>query len=212
MKKITFDSVLKDGLAMGIKNFPSLLLVAVLYVVTIWIPYLNVGTTIAVYNIPLELSKGNIINPLFIFDSRFRRQMPEFFTLIGIKGIAQCLAYLFLWIPGVILSLAWSMAVYLMFDKKIDPTEALVKSNEITYGYKVTLFLVGLCIGLAMGIIMAVCYAINDTFGNIITIILCLLAAPVMWGCNAAAYKGLTSEGETPDETVCLEEASVKEA
>ena len=156
MKKITFDSVLKDGLAMGIKNFPSLLLVAVLYVVTIWIPYLNVGTTIAVYNIPLELSKGNIINPLFIFDSRFRRQMPEFFTLIGIKGIAQCLAYLFLWIPGVILSLAWSMAVYLMFDKKIAPTEALVKSNEITYGYKVTLFLVGLCIGLAMGIIMAV--------------------------------------------------------
>ena len=197
---------------MGIKNFPSLLLVAVLYVVTIWIPYLNVGTTIAVYNIPLELSKGNIINPLFIFDSRFRRQMPEFFTLIGIKGIAQCLAYLFLWIPGVILSLSWSMAVYLMFDKKIAPTEALVKSNEITYGYKVTLFLVGLCIGLAMGIIMAVCYAINDTFGNIITIILCLLAAPVMWGCNAAAYKGLTSEGETPDETVCLEEASVKEA
>lgn len=66
--------------------------------------------------------------------------------------------------------------------------------------------------GLAMGIIMAVCYAINDTFGNIITIILCLLAAPVMWGCNAAAYKGLTSEGEPPDETVCLEEASVKEA
>ena len=41
MKKITFDSVLKDGLAMGIKNFPSLLLVAVLYIVTIWIPYLN---------------------------------------------------------------------------------------------------------------------------------------------------------------------------
>lgn len=198
MKKITFDSVLKDGLAMGIKNFPSLLLVAVLYVVTIWIPYLNVGTTIAVYNIPLELSKGNIINPLFIFDSRFRRQMPEFFTLIGIKGIAQCLAYLFLWVPGVILSLSWSMAVYLMFDKKIAPTEALVKSNEITYGYKVTLFLVGLCIGLAMGIIMVVCYVINDTFGNIITIILCLLAAPVMWGCNAAAYKGLTSEGETP--------------
>lgn len=59
---------------------------------------------------------------------------------------------------------------------------------------------------------MAICYAINDTFGNIITIILCLLAAPVMWGCNAAAYKGLTSEGENPDETVRLEEASVKEA
>ena len=43
MKKITVASVLKDGVTLGIKNFPSLLLVAVLYLVTIWIPYINVG-------------------------------------------------------------------------------------------------------------------------------------------------------------------------
>lgn len=40
----------------------------VLWLLTIWIPYLNVGTTIAMATIPIELSKGKVISPLFIFD------------------------------------------------------------------------------------------------------------------------------------------------
>lgn len=194
MKKITVASVLKDGVTLGIKNFPSLLLVAVLYLVTIWIPYINVGTTIAVANIPLELSKGKIINPTFIFDAKFRRYMPEYFTLIGMLFIAYVIAFIFMVVPAFILSLAWSQAIFIMFDKKVSPSQALVKSNEITYGYKFTLFLIGLCIGLAIGVILWLCMFIDETFGSIMTWVLYILSFPIMLGCNAVAYKGLSAE------------------
>ena len=196
MKKITVASVLKDGVTLGIKNFPSLLLVAVLYLVTIWIPYINVGTTIALANIPLELSKGKIINPTFIFDAKFRRYMPEYFTLVGIRSVALSASVIFLVIPAIILRLAWSQAIFIMFDKKISPVLALVKSNEITYGYKATLFFIGLIIGILFGIIIALCRLIDEEFGFCMIFILSLVTYPIVLGCNAVAYKGLSAEDQ----------------
>ena len=84
MKKLDIKEVLTEGVGIGIKNIVSLVLATILYVVTVWIPYLNVGTTIAMMSIPVELSKGNIINPLFIFDAKFRKNMGEFFILVGL--------------------------------------------------------------------------------------------------------------------------------
>ena len=60
----------------------------VLWLLTIWIPYLNVGTTIAMNTIPIELSKGKVISPLFIFDGKYRKYMGEYFTLIGLMYLA----------------------------------------------------------------------------------------------------------------------------
>ena len=75
MKKLNIIATIKDGIAIGMINFLSLVLTAVLYVVTIWIPYLNVGTTIAMASLPAELAKGNVVNPLFIFDGKYRKNM-----------------------------------------------------------------------------------------------------------------------------------------
>lgn len=66
-KKITILGVWKEGWEITMKNLLSILGAVVLYVLTIWIPYLNVGTTIAMTTIPIELSKGHVISPLFIF-------------------------------------------------------------------------------------------------------------------------------------------------
>ena len=98
------------------KNLLSILGAVVLYVLTIWIPYLNVGTTIAMTTIPIELSKGHVISPLFIFDAKYRRYMGEYFMLIGLMVMALIPAYLFLLIPGIVISYAWSLAFYLLLD------------------------------------------------------------------------------------------------
>lgn len=67
-RKITVAGVISEGIGLGIKNAISMLGATILWLLTIWIPYLNVGTTIAMTTIPIELSKGRVISPLFIFD------------------------------------------------------------------------------------------------------------------------------------------------
>ena len=63
-KKLDFGSVLSQGFLVGMKNLPSLLGAIVLWLLTIWIPYVNVGTTIAIMTIPIKFSKGEIFSTL----------------------------------------------------------------------------------------------------------------------------------------------------
>ena len=46
-QKLNFQKTLVDGCNLGIKNIGNLLLMAFLFMITFWIPYLNVGTTSA---------------------------------------------------------------------------------------------------------------------------------------------------------------------
>lgn len=69
VKKLDFGETLKDSVAIGVKNAPSVIAAVALWLITIWIPYLNVGTTIAITLLPTQLAKGEIVNPLGIFDS-----------------------------------------------------------------------------------------------------------------------------------------------
>lgn len=98
-KKISVMSVLSEGISLGMKNAVSLLVATVLWIVTLWIPYLNVGTTIAMTTIPIELSKGKVISPVFIFDSKYRKYMGEYFTLIGLMLMAIIPALFFMIVP-----------------------------------------------------------------------------------------------------------------
>ena len=78
-KSLNVIEVVKGGCEIGVKNAASLVGALFLWIITIWIPYLNVGTTIAINTIPLELSKGKVISPFFIFDGK----------LIGIIAVAD---------------------------------------------------------------------------------------------------------------------------
>lgn len=195
-KKITILGVWQEGWEITLKNLLSILGAVVLYILTIWIPYLNVGTTIAITTIPIELSKGQVISPLFIFDAKYRRYMGEYFMLIGLKCMALIPAYLFLLIPGIVISYAWSLAVYLLLDKKMAPGEAIVKSNEATYGYKWTIFICIAAIYVAIGVVAGIAGAINDVFGSIVNIILMILAVPFLCSCQAVIYRNLTAENQ----------------
>lgn len=108
MKKLDFAETLKDSIEIGVKNAPSIVVAVILWLVTIWIPYINIGTTIAIKLLPVELAKGNVINPLSIFDSKYRRYMGEFLITWGLMLIPIYIATLFLVVPGIVLSLSWA--------------------------------------------------------------------------------------------------------
>lgn len=217
MNKLPIKQTLIDGCTIGLKNFPSLLGVVCLYVLTVWIPYLNVGTTIAMKSIPVELSKGNIINPLFIFDKKYRRNMGEFFIIVGLMAMAQVPAYMLGILPGIVLNIAWSLAIYLFIDKNATALEALRQSNDLTYGYKWRIFGLGVIFGVAIsvvtGIISGIFNAVNlETLGGILVLIISLVSIPVALGLESAIYRNLTAEpqAEEPAEEKAEEQTEEK--
>ena len=56
-KKLAFNQILSEGMQIGLKNIASVLGAVILWILTLWIPYLNVGTTIALFTMPIELAK-----------------------------------------------------------------------------------------------------------------------------------------------------------
>ena len=200
-KKINIMATLKDGVAIAGLNFLSLILVTLLYLVTIWIPYLNVGTTIAMSSLPAELAKGNMINPLFIFESKYRRNMGEFFILMALMTGAISVGFMFMGIPGLVISIAWNYAVVLFVDKNMSALDALRESNRITYGNKWRIFGAEFLICFALGIVVAIINALFgigdvkwlEAIGTIINVILLIFIIPAVFGVDASIYKQLTS-------------------
>ena len=206
MNKLPFKETLIEACQIGLKNILSLIAVTVLYLVTIWIPYLNVGTTIAVKSIPAELAKGHIIDPLFIFDGKYRKNMGEFFILMTLMYGAIGIGYLFGGIPAIVLSVAWSLATVLFIDKDMNALEALRESNRLTYGNKWRIFgaeaLVAIALCVAMAIVSGL-FGIGhikwlEAIGTIIVIVIAICFFPTLLGIEASIYKQLTS-GEIID-------------
>lgn len=199
-KKISVMSVLSEGISLGMKNAVSLLVATVLWIVTIWIPYLNVGTTIAMTTIPIELSKGKVISPVFIFDSKYRKYMGEYFTLIGLMLMAIIPALFFMIVPGIVISIGWSLAIYILLDKGVAPGEAMVLSNKATYGYKWTIFGVQFILSLAYSILSWI-FGLIPFLGFLL--VLCVIIAYVIigMGCSAVIYRNLTAETQETSET-----------
>lgn len=46
-KKLEFGEVLKEGCSLGLKNAGPIIVNVLLWVLTIWIPYINISATIA---------------------------------------------------------------------------------------------------------------------------------------------------------------------
>lgn len=146
--QLSIINVTKETFESSLKNIPSFIGASLLWLVTCWIPYINVGTTIALfYAIPLEISKGQVVNPLSIFDAKYRKYMGEFFNIIGMMAVSIVPAFLFMIVPGIIISIGWSLAICLLIDKEVNPAEAMTLSTKYTYGHKLSIFGAGLLIG-----------------------------------------------------------------
>ena len=189
--------ILTEGIPLGIKNFVTIFGAAILWLLTFWIPYLNVGTTIAVSTMPMAIADNESPEgPTYIFDSKYRKYMGEYFILMGLMYMAIWTASVFLIIPGIVISLAWSQALYLLFDKQLNPIEALKESNEKTCGHKWTLFFVGLVFNMAFFILafilLWIFIQIGVTFLVVIAVILLVGIYMVgSVGINAVIYRKL---------------------
>ena len=203
MKKLDICATLAEGCKIGLINFFSLLAVTILYVLTIWIPYLNVGTTIAIMSLPAELAKGKVVDPLFIFESKYRRHMGEFFILYTLYSGGMAAGFLFGIIPGIVISLAWSLAFVLFVDRDLSSLDSLRESNRLTYGNKwrifwiTILFSVLLCavIGILALLLIPDAAWLRVIAGLLIAAV-CVLACPLALGLDAAIYKNLIAFDE----------------
>lgn len=201
MKKLDFLQTLQEALAIGIKNAPSIVGAIALWLVTIWIPYINIGTTIAVCLLPTELAKGNVINPLGIFDAKYRRYMGEYFITMGLMIFPTLIATVFMVVPGIVLSLAWSLAYFFLIDKNKNPMQAIKASNDATYGSKWTMFFIILAFVIALyiigGIFGVICGLIGSQFLTIVVMAaLFILAVSISMAVEASIWKQLKDNVE----------------
>lgn len=209
-KKLDIMATFKEGFSIGALNLLSLILVTILYLITIWIPYINVGTTIAISSLPAVLAKGKVIDPLFIFESKYRRNMGEFFILYALMQLGILVGLFFLLIPGLVIAVAWNFAVVLFVDKDLSAIDALHESNRITYGNKWRIFwitmLFVILIYVVVGIIMGICLAIGGdaaiAVGTVLTVIVVIFCVPVAMGLDASMYRQLTEEPKAEEPQV----------
>ena len=206
-KKINIIATIKDGVAIALANYFNLAITAALYLITIWIPYINVGTTIAMCSLPAKMAKGIELDPLFIFESKYRRNMGEFLILMSLMIGAISVGMMFGIIPGVVITVAWSFATVLFVDKDLSPLDALLKSNKMTYGNKWRIIgaelLVGLCVVIAITIVNAICnigsITILQTLGALITFLIVVFAVPAALGVEASIYSQLLDTIESEE-------------
>jgi len=164
----------------------------------VWIPYLNVGTTIGLgVGIIAMASRGEAISMTEIFNPKYRKYMGEFFLTSGLISIGVSIGIILFIIPGIIIGIAWSLAVMLVIDKEKNPMEAISLSNKITYGYKWRIFGVYLipCVvfTVAQSILMAIGYAARISgFTGFLVFLITLFEIFVFIGLQASIYRQLT--------------------
>ncbi|MBP3553766.1 MAG: hypothetical protein J6K05_11495 [Bacteroidaceae bacterium] len=198
VRKLSVGEAIPEALKISVANFVSLFVACVLYVITLWIPYLNVGTTIAMASIPLALNKGTIISPLFIFESKYRKYMGEYFTLQGLMMLSIIPALCFMIIPAIVIAIGWSLALFIMIDKEVSPSEALIMSNKATQGYKWTifgiLFLCTLLVWVASIVLGFIASALPEFLAVILFIVFIAVCMVFPLACMAVIYKKLMQE------------------
>ena len=186
-EKLDIMKTIKDGVQYGLKNFLPLFLMVVLYMITIWIPYLNVGTTIGLYKAIIGIGRGETIDPVSIFSKDNFKNLGGFFLLLGLLSMGISAAALFMLIPAIVMGIAWSFAIYFLIDKKVHPLKALGLSYDTTYGNKWRIFFVGLLCGLACCIICGILGAIPK-IGPVLALIAALLCTAIVVAIDGVMY------------------------
>jgi len=201
--KLAVGATIQEGIAIGVKNIGPILVNVLLWALTIWIPYINVGTTIGLMaGIVSKASRGEIIPITEIFDPKYRKYMGEFFLVVGLSGMGIFTGMIFGIIPGIVISLAWSLAILLVVDKGKNPTKALILSNNCTYGYKWRMVGIYLLTYLIFIVPLLILSGIGSALDNgnvwivlsIIIFLVVLLECFVFIGLQASIYRQLTED------------------
>lgn len=190
-----FMPTLHDAFGIAMKNSLSIVLAIIFWLLTIWIPYINMGTTIALFTMPIALSRNKPVSPTFIFDKRYRQFFGEFTLTVGLMIAGLAGALLLAALPALVVLITWSLAPLLVLDKGVNATEALTLSNKYTYGNKFLIFILFLCLYFALGcmllILGLVMGAIAEPLAYLAVLIAIILVPATTVGLHAAIYKRL---------------------
>src|SRR5690606_9569397 len=127
-------------------------------------------------------------SPTEIFNPKYRKYMGEFFLLMGFMFFGVLIGYAFFVIPGLVIAIAWSMSIYIMFDRGMSPLESIKLSNEITYGEKWTIFLGVFALTIVLYIAMAILAFIFGKIADILALVITLAGAVAMVSISLGAY------------------------
>lgn len=203
-EKLQFVPSLKDAFAIGVKNLVPIVLSVLLWLVTVWIPYVNVGTTIALATLPVKLSKGEMISPMFIFDSEYRHCMGEYFILQAVIFSAVYISLLFMIVPAIVLSFSWMLAVYLLVGKKMNWALCLSESNRLMMGYKFKAFCLKFAVSFALFVVFYVLFSMFDaiagSLGVLVVLVCVLVGVCVMLSVDAVIYRELVLSEDKVEE------------
>ena len=197
VKKLDVIGTIKEGFELWIKNVIPIGVNALLWILTCWIPYLNIGTTIGLFvGIITKLGKGETISMTEIFNPDYRKYMGEFLLTGGLMGMGIVFSGIFFFIPAIVISLAWGLAPLLVIDKGINPVESLAKSNNCTYGNKWRIFGIYFLFNLAFIILFWLFSVITRGGGAMVFFFIILMAAWLIGyeGIQASIYKQLTED------------------
>ena len=193
-KKLAMGTIIKDGLDIGLKNAVPILVNVLLFVLTVWIPYLNIGTIIGlIVGIPAKASRGEAISMTEIFDPKYRKSKSEFFLTYGLVSVGVFAGCVFFLIPGCIIGIAWSLALLLAVDKGKASLEAISISNKVTYGNKGAIFLAELVLFVVAGILGAV-FMMIPFVGWLLYLAVVIFTMFVSIGMQAYIYKTLCAD------------------
>ena len=173
-KRLNFSTTLKEAISIGLKNAPSVIAAVVLWLITIWVPYINVGTTIA---------------------------MGEYFITMGLMVFPILIGVLFMIVPAIVLSIAWTLSYYFLIEKGKNPIQAIKASNDATYGSKWIMFAVKLVVGIIAGILLAIFQALCDAIDvefitYVVMFVLYVLIISIDMAVNASFWKQLKDNVE----------------
>lgn len=192
--------IIKNSFSLSLKNAGLIIGASILWALTAWIPYLNVGTTIGLLGLIVLMSRGDSVSSKEIFKAHYRKNMGEFFLLISFIIIGTTIGYVFVIIPGIVISIAWSQSIFLLIDKGFSPLEAIKKSNEITYGEKLTIFagyfLLALILVLSIGLFMMIATWIDNSLilAGLVGLVGYIVSILVTIGCSAYIYGELSKK------------------
>lgn len=196
--ELTINGIIQNAIQIGLKNAVPVMVNGLLWLLTIWIPYLNVGTSIGMVGIIAKMGREEGLSMTEIFNPNYRKYMGEFFIVMSFLIIGVLVGYIFVIIPGIVIATAWSLAIYLVIDKGMDPIAAIKKSNELTYGKKWVIFggmfIVSMMVYVALLILSSIGNAIDPIVGSILILIGIIIAMPINMGVTAYVYNTLVNQ------------------
>lgn len=184
--RVTIGGFFGEAIQMGLKNALPIIVNSLLFVLTCWIPYLNLGTMIGMSKLVIKIARGEAIGMTEIFDKKNREQIGDFFMTFALYLVGS--------LGGVnfILALAWSQSILFTLDKEMGPLEAIRASYKATYGSKLPIFFGFLILSIALGIVSGILAAI-PAIGFILAALASIASSCIMLGASAYIYKTVSA-------------------